>query len=403
MSAHTGSWFLGVDDNDLASCVACGLCLPHCPTYRVTGNDASSPRGRIALVSAVKAGDLPLDDGVRSSLESCVQCMGCLPACPSGVRYDRIIEPVIEELTARSGRRRVRRRFLLSPLGRPRVLRVLTMTACALQRLHLLPKRLPVPPLHMRNPRLRPTTAGGSRGEVVVFTGCVMDAWFRDVHRATRDVLEAMGFAVSFSDPSLCCGALHAHAGLVSRAARFSSRLSRTHSGDTIVVNSAGCGARLSETIGHEGKTHVFDVMEFIDRNLDALREALGGTFPTSGESVIVHDACHLRNLQRTHLAAHRVLGAFMRVIPIPDDGLCCGAGGSYSIEHPESARVIADRKFLAIESVADGTTATISSGNPGCIGQLIAHKSERFEHFGVVHPVQLVARMLESVGKSTR
>ena len=107
MNTTKSTHFFDVDETDLVSCVSCGLCLPHCPTYRISGRDEFSPRGRISLVNAVRSGELELTDAVASALESCVQCMGCLPACPSGVRYDRIIEPVMAQLAAQSLRRRL--------------------------------------------------------------------------------------------------------------------------------------------------------------------------------------------------------------------------------------------------------------------------------------------------------
>ena len=83
---------LHLDGDALNACVACGLCLPHCPTYRVTGREIASPRGRIAAMRAVELGGAPVDDAFRTAMEQCVECRGCEPACPSGVQFGRLME-----------------------------------------------------------------------------------------------------------------------------------------------------------------------------------------------------------------------------------------------------------------------------------------------------------------------
>ena len=385
--------FAAVEPDDLASCVACGLCLPHCPTYRVTGNDSHSPRGRIELVAAVRNGEIPLDDGVRDSLNSCVQCMGCLPACPSSVRYDRIISPVIDELASISRRQTVLKHLLFAPLTRPRLLRGFTAIAALAQRLHLMPRRMPIPPTTVRMCRLEvPVASSPNRGEVVVFRGCVMDAWYRQVHQATVDVLARLGYVVRLSDPGLCCGALHAHSGLTRRASMMTDAVSARHPGSTVIVNSAGCGAHLLQHA--EGLGEVVDVMEFVSRHLG---EGVLSSRSRSDDVVIVHDACHLRNVQTTHLATHRVLDLFYEVRSIPDDGLCCGAGGAYAIDHADSAHQMVERKIAAIQSVLDVGVKFIASGNPGCTGHLHAHRPAAWTTVTIAHPVELVARALTS------
>jgi len=394
--------FQGVDADDLASCVACGLCLPHCPTYRTTGSDSQSPRGRIALIAGVRDGALDLDGGITEAIDSCVQCMGCMPACPSGVRYDRIIAPVVEEMTTHRRGSRRRRSLVLSPLGRPRLLRLVTFIALLAARLGVLPKRFGAPPLSFGRAHAR--CAPASSGErIVIFSGCVMDAWYGHVHRDTHAVLTAMGFSASFSEPALCCGALHSHGGLSARAKNLEERVTAELSGATLVVNSAGCGAHLRALFSKDPQrpTRVVEVMDFIDLNMDRLLAVCPPAREGLRESVVVHDACHLRNLLGTHLAAHRVLGVHHRVLPVPDDGLCCGAGGAFALEHPVMAREIAERKYVAIDTVVDAGVKFISSGNPGCIGHLAANKPSTMSHVSVVHPVQLVARMIASKQES--
>ena len=191
------------------------------------------------------------------ALESCVQCMGCLPACPSGVRYDRIIEPVIAELTAQSIRRRFSRSLILLPLGRPRLLRLVSRLAFIAQKTRLLPSRLGLPTLRWRRNAIAKGSeqaigSASSRPVVELFVGCVMNEWYPEVHVASIAVLESLGYDVITSDPRDCCGALHSHAGLRRRTSIFEKRFRSRKGNVPLLVNSAGCGAHLEI-----GRAHV--------------------------------------------------------------------------------------------------------------------------------------------------
>ena len=184
---------LGVDADDLVSCVACGLCLPHCPTYRVTLDEAASPRGRIALMNEVDRTGVA-DDYFIEYMNACIQCRGCETACPAGVPFGSMMEQTREALVEQSDYQPRWRRVGYWFLGRPRLLRVGSSALAVLQKAHLIPKRLGLPPLTVTRPRLR-----SSGDDVIIFTGCVMDAWMRDTHVATVEVLERLGLKVRIS------------------------------------------------------------------------------------------------------------------------------------------------------------------------------------------------------------
>lgn len=168
---------LHLDDDELSSCVQCGLCLPHCPTFRITGDESQSPRGRIALMRAVHNDDAPVTFDVRRSFETCVQCRGCETACPSGVQYGHLIEDVRESLANAHVMTPWWQRASLVVLTHPRLLRAGSRVLALLQRARVIPKRLGLPPLPLRSAPLR-----SSGTDVYLFTGCVMDAWQRQVH-----------------------------------------------------------------------------------------------------------------------------------------------------------------------------------------------------------------------------
>ena len=376
---------LRIDSDELATCVSCGLCLPHCPTFRVTGEEAFSPRGRIAAMRAVQQENAPVTPEFVHFVETCVQCRGCEPACPSGVPFGHLMEATRTTLAADATITPWWQRLGFRVLGHHRTLLAGSSLLAVAQRARLVPKRLGLPALPIRRPKAVQSTGG----EVWLFTGCVMDAWLRDVHLATATVLDAIG--VTYRTPSsggACCGALHVHAGLTTEASALAQRVIASMPGDApIVVNSAGCGAALKD-YGHLLGTpaaiafsaRVLDVHEFVVTNIERLRPArrLG--------PVIVQDPCHLRHVQRTHLAVRTVLAAVCEVVELDDDGLCCGAGGAYSALEPELAGLIRDRK---LEAIARAGGHVVASGNPGCAMHLTVGGAS------VRHPMEIVAEAL--------
>ena len=178
---------LRLDPEQLNTCVACGLCLPHCPTFRATGEEARSPRGRIDAMRAVEWRGAPIDDDFVEIIETCVQCRGCEPACPSGVPFGRLIEGTREELARKRTITPRWQRWAFAMLPRHRALLAGSTMLALAQRLRLAPRRLGVARLPLRRgPAVTPT---GS--DVWLFTGCVMDAWMRETHRNTARVLDA--------------------------------------------------------------------------------------------------------------------------------------------------------------------------------------------------------------------
>lgn len=459
---------LDIDSDTLASCVACGMCLPHCPTYRVSGEESASPRGRIAMMrDAAERGQA--DAAFVEFMDACIQCRGCETACPAGVDYGRMMEATREALAAQTSYQPRLRRIGYRMLGMPRLLgggsRLLALAQRAglvraaawlaripaLRRLADGAAGLPRVPL-----RQRPLVPSGN--DVWLFTGCVMDAWMRDTHRAVQTVIEATGAGVALPPRGAsCCGSLHTHAGLGDESRRLAARTMAALPGDApILVDSAGCGAAMKEyghLLGtdeaHRFAARVQDVHEWLADRIDDLpapglasagQASKGGTAAevaapwsavagegasarraaprttAAGDSgsppraqVIVQDPCHLRHVQQAHLPVRTVLGRYFDVVELDDDGLCCGAGGAYSQQHPDTAAAVRDRKVGAIERAAAGLVAAsaaeprcdaaagqasasavvVASANPGCTLHL------RAAGLDVRHPLEIVAEHL--------
>ena len=379
---------LKLDADDLNTCVQCGLCLPHCPTYRVTGDEAMSPRGRIKLMREVQLADAPVTDEVLDAFSSCVQCRGCEPACPSGVPYGHLMEQTRETLAESGQMTPVWLRAAMKPLSQPKLLAAGTAALGVAKRVGLLPDRLGLgaADIPLRREPL-PTTGT----DVYLFTGCVMDTMQRDVHRAGLDVLTAAGFGVTPTGAEApCCGALQAHAGLTDETRSLAERMMRGLAPERpIIVDSAGCGAAMKE-YGHllgtdEARVfsgRVFDIQEFLADHVDKLP-----TVEPLDLRVAVQDPCHLRHVQRVHEATRVVLRPFVReLVELDDEGLCCGAGGAFSILQPELAGQIRERKLGSIDRA---TPDVVASANPGCSLHLGAAGVD------TVHPMELVARAL--------
>ena len=354
---------LNLDPDELHSCVQCGLCLPHCPTFRVTGNEALSPRGRIHLMREVHDNGAPLTNEVIESFETCVQCRGCEPACPSSVPFGHMMERTRESLADAGEITPLWQRAMFAPLTSPVALRAGTAAIAVASRLKILPKRLGLPDgLSVRQEPLQSTG-----NDAYLFTGCVMDAWQRDVHRSAQRVLTAAGVgSITTNDLAPCCGALHAHAGLADKTRELAKAMMANFDPTLpILVDSAGCGAAMKDygsllgtTEAKDFSARVFDIQEFLAERVDDLPSV-----EPLELRVAVQDPCHLRHVQRVHQATRTVLRPFVsELIELDDDGLCCGAGGAYSVLQPELSSDIRDRKVEAIERVEPDVVA---SANP--------------------------------------
>ena len=383
-----------IDRELIDACTHCGFCLPTCPTYGPLGQmEADSPRGRIWLMRGLVDGTMTVNESVVEHIDRCLGCMACVTACPSGVRYDLLIEQtreVVEEEYDRPAgdwllrtlvfsvfpyRRRLRVALALSPLASvlPGKLRALGDLAPPWPRGGTVPAGT-VPAVRER------------RGRVGLLTGCVQSVVFGDVNTATARVLSAEGFEVVTPADQACCGALHLHAGRREEGRRRAKAIGerfRAAGVDTIAVNAAGCGSHLKEA--------------GLDVRVADLSELLAETEPRAKRHpldirVAFQDSCHLSHAQGIRVDPRELLDAIpgLERLEPAEQAICCGSAGIYNVERPEVAAELGERK--ARNLLATGAEM-IASGNIGCLTQLGNHLAALGHPIPALHTVQVLDR----------
>jgi glycolate oxidase iron-sulfur subunit len=420
VSAGPGTRWQTIFEKSL-DCVHCGLCLQSCPTYRETGRETSSPRGRVYLMRGVAEQRIPLADALAEEAYLCLGCRACETACPSRVEFGWMLDLTraeVEDAGLRRGPARVLERLALrGALAHPRRLHALFDLLALAQWLRLdrlalalaprgmreLGALLPVVPERSARRRLpeRIAPVGEPRGRVGFFVGCVMPELFGRANADTVDVLAHNGFEVVIPREQGCCGALHAHAGDEAFAHALAGRNAEAFARAgvrEVVVNSAGCGAALRDAarwLGAEGEAlaaGAIDVSAFLARE---------GLRPVPGRiqaRVCYDDPCHLVHGQKVSDAPRRLLEQIpgLRLVPHDDPTSCCGAAGIYNLTHHVMSQAVLGRKLRALAAADPDLIAT---GNPGCLMQLRSGAARAGLRAEVVHPVELLARAYFSSG----
>lgn len=394
-------------------CIHCGLCLNTCPTYRITGSEASSPRGRIHLMRAVAEERVAPDAAFQEEMEFCLVCRHCESVCPAGVRFGSMMEFTRSKLPRSPRARFLRWLGFRVVLPNRWALRGVVFALRVLQALGLarfLPGSEQLPELR-RRPRFSPpprTPAAGERKQsVAVHEGCVMPELFGPVQRATVATLSATGHEVLCSREPVCCGSLHAHNGdvdaartLAQRTIRAHEQLEREHGSDLpFVTNSAGCGSHMREyenlfedepwrTRAAAFASKVRDLSEVLAPHVRASDAA------TPADSVTWDSPCHLchgQGVRAEPLAILRELGgdAFGE---LEDSEACCGSAGIYSLLRPDDSEAVLGPKLDALRASGAKTLVT---ANPGCHLQWEAGIRKAGLEVEVLHLAEFVERSL--------
>jgi len=402
-------------------CIHCGMCVSSCPTWKLTGVESSSPRGRIHLMRAVAEGELVPDADYVEEMEFCLLCRHCESVCPSGVKFGAMMEVARDGITREVGRPLRSRfmRWLAFRILLPNrfLLRATAFLGRLAQGAGLVRIAAPViPPAGERAPLPARTPACGERrGSVAILEGCVMPLLFGRVNRATAAVLARCGYEVASPEGQTCCGSLHAHNGDLEGARQLARRTIAAFEGTEgeIVVNSAGCSAHLKDygrLLAGDGSwreraehlaARVRDFSEFLrsEPGRTGLARALAGMrFDTSLGPVVYDDPCHLCHAQRIRAEPRAILDAVPGLLRVEmrDSEACCGSAGIYSLLRPRASAAILEPKIAAFRETGARTLVT---ANPGCQMQWEAG----FARAGVPARVAHLAEILDETTASVR
>jgi glycolate oxidase iron-sulfur subunit len=398
------------DPELIRDCVHCGFCLPTCPSYAVFGDEMDSPRGRILLMRVGHEPGERVTGELHEHFDRCLGCMACVTACPSGVRYDRLIEqtrPQLERHGERPLWQRAYRSAVFALFMHPGRMRALGPFVALSQKVPV--DKLPLgergqilarlaPPAKFtsafhRTPHHTPAR-GTRRGTVALLQGCVQRVFFGDVNAATARVLAAEGFEVHTPRLPRCCGSLMLHAGVEDEAkALAKDTIERLEGYEHVVANVAGCGSGmkdyahlLSDEPGWEERARTFSAKVRDVHELLAAEEPRARRHPLALR-VAYHDACHLAHAQQVRAQPRALLRGIpgLEVLEPTDWELCCGSAGIYNLMQPAAAAQLGRRKARNLD--ATGADA-IAAANPGCAIQIAAYLERRVPIF---HPITLL------------
>ncbi len=429
----------GIDQSLLDACIHCGLCLPACPTYLATGRELESPRGRIYLLNLWQQGSEPFSPRMAEHLDSCLGCLGCQTACPSGVNYEAIINHARPQVNATQPYwLRWFRGFLLSSvlpddsllikLGAllrvwqkahgDRFLRLITRIT-GLDRLSLVKELMRwqslLPEISPHRTLSKLTSCTGKEEPVVqLFKGCVMDIFYNQVNHAAFNLLSLQSQIVAVPKQT-CCGALAMHAGEKGLASRLAKQNIKEFADNVgpIIVTASGCAAMLKtyhELFAPDDPWHdkaktfsarVQDLPEFLAKH------DLPPAQPTNVRAqmpkcIAYHAACHLAHAQGIRLAPKQLLENFVQsinrvtghetvtLVPLTEEEHCCGSAGIYNLSHPVLSEQILSRK---LEMIKETGADLIVTTNPGCLLQLESGLRSQGMNIKVAHLAEVLAQ----------
>ncbi|MFC0015334.1 MULTISPECIES: (Fe-S)-binding protein [Allobacillus] len=422
-----------VEEEKLLDCMRCGFCLPACPTYLHSNFDETqSPRGRIALMKAVRDGMLPFDDSIEESLDLCLGCRACEPACPAGVEYGSLLESArnviqrekkhsVKEKAARYGafkhlfrnQRTMERATGFIRFYQKSGIQALTRKTGILSLFPSIMKDMEaiLPILDKSRIKKGHTYESTKRTtKIAFFTGCMMDTIFSQTNQSTVKLLQQLGCDVWVPENQVCCGALQGHSGELDLARENAIRNIEAFLAqdvDYIVNNAGGCGAFLSE-YDHLLKDHP-ELLEkakaFSEKTIDisTLIEKLGVTGRSlklkDGRQAILtyQDSCHLRNVNRVVDEPRAIMQSIdgATYVELPTADQCCGSAGIYNLIHTEMSMRILDSKM---DDVKATEAQFLLTSNPGCLLQmkLGIEKAGLSDQMEAMHLVDFLAEYVD-------
>lgn len=408
-------------------CVSCGLCLPHCPTYRLLKSEADSPRGRIALMNGVANGRIALNARFIQHMDRCLTCRACEAVCPNNVSYGRLIDETRALIADRSKsaaavrksswRIALERLLLVQParldqlrrllyfLQKSEWLRGLRKSSLAEKnRIFRFIAQLPVVKFPYTAVADKKNTASNSgiwqpvypaqgekRGEVALFLGCVARVTDVATLNSSIYVLNRFGYTVHIPSKQTCCGAIYQHSGALEQANELVQRNKSVFAEfNTVISTASGCGVQLLESGVAGEQRAIIDISHF----LMTIKGWESVDIAPLAQKILVHEPCSLRHVLREQAYPYQLIARIpgAEVVPLAGNDQCCGAAGTYFIDQPEIADMLLWDKMTALKGSAAQYLVT---SNIGCAMHMANGLYENGINVEVLHPVTLLAKQM--------
>lgn len=388
-------------------CVACGLCLPHCPTYRKTGSEADSPRGRIQLMSAVAKDILPANERFKQHIDLCLSCRSCESACPNGVSYGALIDTTRATIAREPNLlAKLANNFVSHPQRMKlatKFLRISQKTGLLNISGTLIPALRKPLALTPRIPKqqtwqvLYPTTNAVKNGEVSLFLGCATNAFDTDTLRAAVFTLNKLGYDVHIPKTQTCCGGIARQQGDTDESTKLIAQNQQAFislNAMPLLTVASGCGAGLKDYLQNNSGIKVQDISAFL-----AACDWQNTELQALSDEIYVQDPCTLRNVQKTSEAVYKLLEKIpqAKIKMLSGNGQCCGGAGAYMLTQETMANSLLDDKLKAIDAAQ---VTWLATSNIGCALHIAARLRAQNKTVKVEHPVLIVAKQLGFTGK---
>lgn len=393
-------------------CVACGLCLPHCPTYRLTMSEADSPRGRIAMISGVMKQHIPINERFILHIDRCLTCRACEYVCPSNVAYGKIVDQarakILDSSIKKTGATNMVRNWLEQQwIDKPWRIDTIRPFVRLFQQLGLQYwllrlfafKATPFRLLLSKLPRIRypyhrwqpfyPAT-GKERGEVGLFLGCIARLVDVETHLSAIAVLNKLGYSVHVPQQQTCCGALYQHRGESAHSRNLlvqNQQIFKNFNLTALITTASGCGAHLAEN--NVFSIPVIDINQFLaEQDFSQIK------FSPLTKRVAIHHPCTLRHVLRGSQFPAKILAYIpeIELKALTNQDQCCGAAGTYFLDQPGIAETLLNHK---IQDVLAVNADYLVTSNIGCAFHIASKLNEQQNGIEVLHPVTLLARQM--------
>lgn len=381
------------------SCVKCGICSPHCPTYTHTQNENESPRGRIALIQAWAGGNLPITENLLKHIDNCLLCRACEKSCPAVVPYAKLIDDFRAQIHGeQSSPLSVK---LVKAVAENKSIQHVAKSALRFYQQKNLQKTARL--LHLPSlfglgklERLVPTLQESNtlqnyysaknevKGDVGLFVGCMGELFDFETVTAAIQVLTHIGFNVHLPENQTCCGALALHDGDAKTAQNLAPQNQSAFADknlQAIITIASGCGSTLKDYA-----QNVMDISHFLSQFELDLK-------PLSA-NIRVHSPCTLKNVLKTDKSVLKLLKQIpdINISSLPETTQCCGSAGTYNLRNEEMAQTLLNE---LLETALENSADYLVSSNIGCALHIAAGLKERGENLQVVHPIVLIAKQI--------